>query len=282
MVSLNDRNKFIAELHNEPSTHFAFALVFESDCFCKTETAVTVADRAARAIVKGDQAAFAEVVEELNRRKVKPDVDWVLDDFLLFALLVGAKKYHVGEALCNAIINARRPADEMDTALNGAFRSLSLNAYTIEGEFSFVKLVFCDLIGQLHIDTTVAGTVYAELTDTDLFAKLENFPKLLAYRAFDLLVQHGIEDNLDSMDTIVSAIESRSSDMSLRDWLKIALAMRPSVLVWIGTALFALSSLCFSAGLWFGSFDKSKSTQSIRSSTISESDNINTGKEASK
>lgn len=284
MVSLNERNQFIEDMRSAPSTCFALALVFGESCKVKEATAMTVADRAAKAVAMNDQAAFAEVIEELERRKIKADSDWVLDDFLLFALLVGSKRFRVGGDLCSAIINKRQPKNPVDSALHGALRSLSQNAYAIEGGFSFVKLVFCDLIGQLRIDSAVARTVYAELTGTGLVAELDNFPKLLAYRAFDLLVQNGIEDNLDSMNSIVAAIEARSANMSIRDWFKIAIAIRPSVVAWIVGLLFVLCSACFSAGIWSASSIESKSTDSLPRSNISEPapvpDTANVGNES--
>lgn len=272
MVSLDGRNQFIDDLRNAPSTQFAFALVFGESR--KIAEATTVADRAVRAIATNNQVAFAEVIEELRRRKVKADSDWVLDDFLLFALLVGSKKFRVGGEVCSAIINERRPTNELDTAFNGALRSLSQDAYAIEGAFSFVKLVFCDLIGQLRIDSAVARSVYAELTKPEFFAELDTFPRLLAYRAFDLLVRDGIEEKLDSMDAIVSAIESRSNDMSIRDWCRIAIAMRPSVLAWIVGGLIALCTASFSAGRWFASPTESNSKETLPNSSVPESNPV--------
>lgn len=255
MVSLNGRNDFIADWRSAPSTNFAYSLVFGKSC--EALEATTIGDRAARAVATNDKDSFVSAINELNRRKIKPESDWVLDDFLLFALITGARKFQVGKELCNAIISERRPTNALESALHGAFRGISQNAYAIEGEFSFVKLVFCDITGQLRIDSNIAQTVYAELTNSELFAKLENFPKLLAYRAFDLLVLHGIENKLDSTDAIVSAIESRAEKMSLRDWFKVVIAMRPSVWVWIICGLFTACSACFAAGFWFASLTES-------------------------
>ena len=177
MVSLDARNQFIDDLRNTPTSRFALALVF-GEGYTSVEAA-TVADRASVAIIANDEAAFAKVVEELQRRKIKADADWVLDDFLLFVLLVGSNKFRNGNQLCKAIIGERRPTNELDIAFNDALRSLSNDAFAIEGAFSFAKLVFCDLVGRLRIDRSVARTVYDELTKQGLLHELATFPRLL-------------------------------------------------------------------------------------------------------
>lgn len=245
MVSVDSRNQFVADLRSASPNCYAF--IFRGHC--EESANSSVGDRAAQAIATNNDDAFEKIVEELSRRKIKPTADWILDDYLLFALLIGSKKFHCGGELCEAIIQTRRPSNPTDIAFHGVVRSLSQDAYAIEGEYSFVKLVCCDLLGKLQLNTSSARTVYSELTKPELFAQLSGFPKLLAYRSFDLLVQHGIEDQLDSMDAIVSAIESRSAEMSVRDVLKIAASMRPSALFWIGTGLVTLCSICFSSGL---------------------------------
>lgn len=247
MVSLDQRNQRVADLRN--ASPICYSFLFQEPG--AEQEPQTIADRAANAIMVNDRSSFEGVVEDLNRRKLKETADWVLDDLLLFTLLVGSKVFHCGGELCDAIVQIRRPTNSLDVAFHGAVRSLSQDAYAIEGNFSFAKLVFCHLIGRRQVDSSIAGTVYAELTSPNLLTSLEGLPRLLAYRSFDLLVQEGIEFRLDSMDEIVSAIESRSSDMSIRDWLRIVVAMRPSVLIWIVSGLLALCSIGFSGGLLF-------------------------------
>jgi hypothetical protein len=245
MVSLDARNQFIADLRATSSSGFVLALILGEDCPDSTPT--TVSDRGAQAIVTDDKSAFESAVEELESRKVRTDSDWVLDDFLLFVLLVGAKKFNVGDELCKSMLSPRRPTNELDTKFNNVMRSLSQDALAIEGAFSFAKLVFADLTGQATIDNSVARTVYGELTATNL-EDLATLPRLLAYRAFDILLSNRVEDELNTVDAIASAIQSRSENMSIGDWLKIGLAMRPGVLMWICGLLIAACTASFSAG----------------------------------
>ncbi len=248
MVSLDARNQFIDDMRESPASCFTLALILGEDCSSTSPT--TVADRAARAIISNDSPAFEKVVKELESRKIKADADWVLDDFLLFALLVGSKKFYLGDQLCKAIIGQRRPTNEFDIAFNDALRGLTHDAFAIEGAFSFAKLVFCDLLGRLRIDRGVARTVYREVSRPGFLENLSTFPKLLAFRAFDILVERRIEDELDSVDAIVSAIQMRSDEMSVRDWWKITTAMRPATITWIVGSLITLSIASFSIGRW--------------------------------
>jgi hypothetical protein len=259
MVSLDSRNQFIDDLRNSQSGCFTLALVLNEQR--APANPVTLDDRAALAVISSDARAFGEVVAELELRKVNPDADWVLDDFLLFTLLVGAMKFSVGKQLCKAIISERRPTNEMDISLNDSLRSLSRDALAVEGAFSFVKLVFCDLVGRLRIDKAIARTVYDELTNPEMIRQLATFPRLLAYRAFDILVRNGIEEKLDSADAIVSAIESQAGNLSIGDWWRIALAMRPAALLWIGGVLVALCTASFSMGRWL--IPDSKPTEAV-------------------
>lgn len=214
--------------------------------------------------MSNDDETFTRVVKELDSRKIKPDADWVLDDLLLFALLVGAKKFAVGDSLCKAIIGQRRPTNELDIAFNDAMRSLSQGAVAIEGAFAFAKLVFCDLTGQLRIDKSVARTVYTDLTRRGRPNDLATFPRLLAYRAFDLLVHHGIEHELTSVDAIVDAIQERSENMSVGDWGRIALAMRPSVIAWIVGAGIAIATTGYSVGVYFATTNNADATDAAQ------------------
>lgn len=260
MVSLDARNQFIDDLRSSASSCFTLALVLGEDC--PSAEPATVADRASLSIISNDEAKFSEVVQELESRRIKADADWVLDDFLLFALLVGAHKFGCGNPLCKAIIGARRPSNEQDIALNDAMRGLSCGAFAVEGPCSFAKLVFCELTGELRIDKPVARRVYSELTRRGRPDELSTFPRLLAYRAFDLLVRKGIEDQLTSVDAIVAAIEERSDKMSIGEWGRIAFAMRPSAIAWVAGILIAISTAAFSAGMWFASPAGSNSVES--------------------
>ena len=249
MVSLDARNKFIDDLKRSESSCYALALVLREEC--SSAIPQTIADRAAFAISSHDGSAFARVVEELENRKMNPNADWVLDDFLLFSLLIGKKEFGYGEQLCKSIIGERRPTNSLDIAFNDAMRSLSAEAYAVEGAFSFAKLVFCDLTGQNRLNTTVARIVYTELTQNIIIDELGTFPRLLAYRAFDLLVCEGIEAELGSVRAVVEAIQEMSEKMSIGDWGRIVLAMRPTVITWIVGGLITMLSLAYYAGGYF-------------------------------
>lgn len=268
MVSLDARNQFIDDLRQSEASCFALALVFKEKC--ASVAPITLADRVACSVISNDQGAFRQIIEELKGRKVKAESDWVLDDFLLFGLLLGEKKFGIGSPLCRSIIGERRPSNDLDIGLNDALRSLSYDAMAVEGAFSFVKLVFCDLVGRRRIDSDVARVVYRELTNSEMIGRLSTFPRLLAYRAFDILVVDGIEEEIDSTDAIVAAIEARAENMSIRDWWKIVSAMRPTVLCWLVGAVFTLCSFSFGLGWWLNPGEKTDGKGSQGASAASE------------
>ena len=155
MVSLEQRNRFIEELQGEPSTNFAYCFVFGKPVELHDSPHITL--RAAESVASNNKSTFKGVIEELSRRKVKPDSDWVLDDLLLFVLLVGASKFKIGHELCNSILEGRQPKNTADRALQNSFHSISQKALAVEGKYSFVKLVFCELTGQLKLNRLLVG-----------------------------------------------------------------------------------------------------------------------------
>ena len=59
---------------------------------------------------------------------------------------------------------------------------------------------------------------------------MPTLPRLLANRAFDIIVQRSVARKLDSSAEIAAEIQNRAEDFSIGDWWTIAMAMKPKIL----------------------------------------------------
>ena len=119
-----------------------------------------------------------------------------------------------------------------------------------------------ELVSPAGINLDEARTVYEELISIGELNSLPTLPRLLAGRAFDLVVLKNVEMKFDSSATIAAEIQSRAEDFSLGDWWKIAMAMKPKFL-W--TLVLSFGGLLGGA-FWAGTYS-SGIPEPIQSST---------------
>lgn len=188
---------------------------------------------------------------------------------------MGNKKFGGKTIVAGSILDARKPVVSHDKKLQTVFGALAHDACTLEGEYAFVKVVFLQLIGRLHFSPTEAKEVYEELTQIDI-ASLPRFTRLLAYRAYDLLITNQVVPKLDSIGSIVAEIQQRSSDITVGDWSKLVFAMKGTKLYSVFVILAAIVVASFWAGFFYSKF-----TNQVEMIENSESDvaTTNSGKE---
>lgn len=248
MVSLESRNGFLSELNSNDDAKTMIAFVYGA-----SESALQggrrTADRIACAVMKDNKAEFQKVVDELGERKLNSSAEWIHDDYLAFALTVASRKFDAGLELTRNVLRAQQLSASESKKLHNAISQFALGSNAIDGEYSFAKLVLRELASPARLSLNEARVVYTELAGIDDLDSLSTLSRLLAIRAFDIVVQKNVEPKLDSSATIAAEIQSRAEDFSIGDWWKIATAMKPKFL-W--TLIIGFASLIGGA-FWAGS-----------------------------
>lgn len=251
MVSLESRNGFLSELISDDDAKIMVAFICGGDGSA-LRSGRRVADRLACAVVKSDNAEFEKIINELGERKISSSAEWINDDYLVFALVVASRKFSAGQELTQSILRAQQVSDSESKKLHHAISQFAFGSNAIDGEYSFAKLVLRELTSPTGINLNEARTVYAELVGIDDLNALPTLSRLLAGRAFDLVVLKNVELKLDSSATIAAEIQSRAEDFSIGDWWKIAMAMKPKFLWTLVLSFGGLLGGAFWAGTYLG------------------------------
>ena len=252
MVSIDSRNGFLKQLESDPNANVMVAFVFGRD-ISQLSTNGRLADRIVDAIAKTDSDVFRKIVDELNERRIDTSSDWINDDYLLLALVIGSRTFDYGKDLCKNVLRNQRVTDRHSKKFHKVLEQFASGSNAVDGEYSFAKLVFRELVEPAELELEDARTVYRELTSIGELEELPTLPRLLVLKAFDLIVEKSVKRKLDSSSKIASEIQSRADDFSIGDWFKILLAMKPKILWALGVGLVALVGAAFGAGTFFSS-----------------------------
>ena len=252
MVSIESRNGFLKQLEADPDARVMVAFIFGKD-ISSLSTNGRLADQVVNAIVNSDSKAFQDIVGELNERKIHASSDWIYDDYLLLALVVASRKFDYGNSLCKNILGSQNATEKESQSLHTALLQYVAGSNAVDGDFSFAKFVFRELINPEELKLEEARTVYRELTSIADLHSLPTMPRLLALRAFDLVVEKNVKPKLDTSRKIACEIQSLADHFSLGDWIKIFLAMKPKFLWGLGVAFFVVLGTAFGLGTQFSS-----------------------------
>ena len=161
---------------------------------------------------------------------------------------MGSLKFKTAEAFTKSVLCAQQVSGSESRKLLSALSQVAFGSSSIDGEYSFAKLVLRELISPTELEICDARAVYGELDSMGDISLLPTLPRLLANRAFDLLVQKSVVSKLDSSAKIVVEIQSQAENFSVGDWLKIAMAMKPKILWTIIVSAAALVGGAFGLG----------------------------------
>ena len=191
MVPIN-RNVFRTELSNDPVVQ-GFAELVLSGRTPPSETAglsqrgrITI--KALRALAMGQNEEFSLAYEEICRRQISDDADWIYDDYLLFALILGKRRFAAnGQFLSKVLEQRRKVQGPQGRDLLDDFEKLMANQ-RLEVDTP-VLIVGSFLTGELghHTDGLVSAYRLATRVLTD--SRTSEFMKILSMRTVDLVVE---------------------------------------------------------------------------------------------
>jgi len=141
------------------------------------------------AISSNDAAQFKENAAKIGQRKISADSDWCNDDYLLFLLLLGNDKFGRPLNFLSRVIEVRgNNPNPIPRKINEIFGALDRQEFGMDGELCFLKIPFLRLLGKLRLTGPAARKALQEMSEPKLFEQLSPFMKLLALKAYDLVL----------------------------------------------------------------------------------------------
>ena len=250
MVSLSERDCIVQNALSDRDLSCIYRFIFEgkvSDAGRNDKQG-----RVLVAIARSDKRDFQRLLEDFAGRKVTTETDWIHNDCLIFLLLLGCHKFSLPTSSLDQVLTAReKNANPVAVKTNQIFRSLSRSEFSLEGEYSFIKVVFLDLIDRLQLTHIRGLPIFTTLTSTDILSELSPFLRLLAVRSFDLLVTATAPTEENAYEELIEVIHSLSPNWTIRETAKLIWALPIKRAVILSAAIIAVISFFGGSGYWF-------------------------------
>ncbi len=178
------------------------------------------------AISSNDSAKFKEMAAKIGERKISANSDWCSDDYLLFLLLLGNEKFGRPLNFLSRVIEVRRTnPNPIPRKINEVFAALERQEFGMDGEFCFLKIPFLHLAGKLRLDAPAAQKAMQAMSDPGLFEQLSPFFKLLAQKAYDVVLTERQPLATETTAQLIEGFEAHAKNLSLRQWWRVVAAL---------------------------------------------------------
>ncbi len=249
MVPLSDRDVKIQQALADPELRGYCEFILRRDL--SVDSQGTNQRKLLESIVNSQGDTCAAFFEDFTNRKVNAQTDWIHNDCLIFLLLLGGHKFGLPLADIDAILTAREcNPNPVAVKSTQVFRAIQRSEFSLEGEYSFVKVVFLDLLDRLHLSRKDGLPVYQSLTEPTLLDELPPFLCVVAIRAFDLLITCNAPTEDNTLQEVIETIHRLSPNWTLSETLRFAYAMPIKRFVVFWGVLAALASTLAGAGYW--------------------------------
>jgi hypothetical protein len=231
MVPLTERDAFITEAQKDHELRPILAFIFGERVTDGTLGATT-RSKVFDAIRGNESKKFGEVVGDLNARKFSADSDWIGDDCMVFLLLLGVKRFGIGEQFSEKLLNARRKtADPQTQGVNQAFEAIRRGEFAMEGDFAFIKCVYRTLAENWSPSDSDSVKLYKQLKSLPV-GELDPFLRLLALRAFDLVMEsRSVSLDAGNWAQVVQKLQEEGGKLSFGQLVGLLKHVRIGVLV---------------------------------------------------
>lgn len=209
------------------------------------------------AIASSNFDRFRDLAADVGRRKIAPDSDWCQDDFLVFLLILGRQKFGLPVPYLPKVLESRRRTpNSTPQKINEVFSSLVRQEFGVEGEFGFLKIPFLHLVGSLKIGKDEAERAIKTLSVDGLWDQLSPFFKLLAQKAYDLVLLARKPQVAETADELIEGFKKHAQDLSLRQWWYVLVSLPGRLVLSVVGVLAGLSLLTVLFGVGKGLIDR--------------------------
>jgi len=216
MVSLGERDHFLLDILSDGEISPLAKWILKLEGGDRTASAYPHAKLLA-AVMAGDRGLFEEAIAAYEGRHITPMSVWCSDDSLVFLLLLGCRKFRRDTNLVERILDSRDVnGDGTQRRVSDVFRDILVGSFHVSQPFDYIKVAFNGTLNDDPVTVTTAKTVYQSLTKPGFFQTLMPFQKVLALRAFDIILINRAPTTSESFEEILLRLRQLMSDLSLR------------------------------------------------------------------
>lgn len=200
MVSLEQRGEYLKGiLENEKFLIFYNFLVSNGTSVIGESTnSVDVIDDVFRslllAICNSNGQDFQKHYSQYSSRTPSPTSPFVNDDFLLFSLIIGVKKFGLSQEWVEKVLQARQCSSDDCNQTLITFKNILLQNYNSLDNHLGIILVFQNILNNNWLLPTNKAKLYTEITSSIFPSKRSDFLNIIELRAYDLLIKEQLFD----------------------------------------------------------------------------------------
>jgi hypothetical protein len=193
VVSIEDRLSFLEEIKkNKKVEAFLSFISNESINVIPEESSATDHSyyRAINAILNDDNDEFSSIYVEFTSRQPTAQSPYVHDDFLLFVLICGLKKYNiVDNSWLIQVLNIRNDSQTESLAIKNTFLNILKDNFKSNDNLFEIIIVCQNVVDKIFIDQSAINSTYLKISKRDLGQMYTSlFLNLISYRAFDVII----------------------------------------------------------------------------------------------
>ena len=226
MVSIIARSEYMRQIETD---EYSMALVsfFNGEELSKAESissnANDLSKNALFALQAGDQSLFSDLYKEISRRKPNQNSEWVFNDILLFAIVLGVCKFKLSKDWVDSIMAIRLEHSQNESKLVAqSFLDLLNENLDNKNNHKALMLVMRYLLDLPLGDKDYVDSIYEELTQKTFPYSKAPFLNLICLKALDVIVlSKGLFDleRQKAVDEFIKRFNSRITLFATIIWV---------------------------------------------------------------
>ncbi len=190
MVSIVERSSYISELRKNPKVNCLFGFLFGSS---SKDYGDDNFSQIIKSLERNDKVKFNQIYKELNSREPSNHLPYVHDDFLLFSLILGCKKFNIDLSWVKRILSVRSTTDVEGNLITISLINIIENNFLSQNNNFGIILSFESILNQKYTSWQERKLFYIDIIKEKFPFYSSDLLNLLALKAYDIVILEGDE-----------------------------------------------------------------------------------------
>ncbi len=225
MVSLITRSQYIQQIEADEYSMALASFLFGSKLSEDSKTSSNANDISRKifyALQANDHFLFSKLYEEISRRKPNKESEWIFNDILLFAIILGVFKFKSNKEWIKNVLKIRFENSKEDSRIiTQTFIDVLEENLINKNNHQALMLVMKHFLDLPINDENILNTIYEELIHKEFPYSKASFVNLICIKATDIIfLSKGLIDlqRQKAIDEFIEKFNKRISLFSALLW----------------------------------------------------------------